>query len=551
MRKVVALLVCLASYACTNGQNASFGTNPVLPGFNPDPSVIRVDDTYYMATSTFEWFPGVPIYESKDLADWKLIGHALTRKSQLDMRGIMDADGIYAPMLKYHDGIYYLLYTIVESSKRWANSRYANYVVTATSPGGPWSEPTFIDALGFDPSLFIDDDGKAYVLCRMFDHRDGYHPSPGIGIHEVDLLTFSPKELPKIIYLDKAQTNEGPHIYKKDGYYYLFTAEGGTWYEHQEQVSRSMQIYGPYTPAPEVLVTSKDDPNNELQRAGHASLVETPKGEWYIAYLTSRRVDERDLSPLGRESSISKIEWNKEGWPVLAKGGHNPSSTFELPKPFKTTTQNRYKSFNDDFDNETLDIGYQYLREPAEKSWVNTTEKPGYLMLRGRAPISRENDQSLIARRVTSLYGEASTKLLFEPQSFKHHAGLTVYYNTSAFYYLSMTYEQGKGNCLKIIANRSDQYEEPLKDNYIVLGDQTEVQLKVLFNGADLQFQFATEDDQWINIGPVLDFGELSDEKVKSYTGAMVGLAAQDHMYENVKAYFDYFNYSPKAKVTP
>ena len=298
--------------------------NPIIPGFHPDPCIVRVQGDYYIVTSTFEWFPGIPIYHSTDLEHWEQIGNVLTRKSQLDLTGIPDAEGIYAPSITWHDGLFYVTYTIVYPGLQWSSKGYPNYIVTATNPAGPWSEPTYINSLGFDPSLFIDEDGKGYIVVRIFDHRKGHPSSPGIGIHELDMKTLKPVGQPRFIYSGWGkQSAEGPKLLKKDGYYYLFTAEGGTGYGHYEAVARSRNIYGPYERAPHIFYTAKDNPGWPVQKAGHGTMFSTPGGEWYTTHLASRPLTKQGYCPLGRETYLQKVEW-KDGWPQLAGGGTLP-----------------------------------------------------------------------------------------------------------------------------------------------------------------------------------------------------------------------------------
>ncbi|MEY4387870.1 MAG: hypothetical protein RLY20_3153, partial [Verrucomicrobiota bacterium] len=264
--------------------------NPILPGFHPDPSICRVGDDYYIANSTFEWFPGVPIHHSRDLVNWQIIGHALTRTSQLDLRGIVDHGGVWAPSLSYADGQFWLIYTNIRTCGMGRPFKDIGiYLTTARDIREPWSEPTVLNSIGFDPSLFHDDDGRKWLLNMEWDFRKGRHRFAGIVVQEYDPRTGKLVG-PQTKILEKANIlTEGPNLYKHDGWYYLMLAEGGTGWNHGISAARSRNLLGPYEldPQPSVL-TSRDDATLTLQKAGHGELVQAPSGEWFLAHLASR-----------------------------------------------------------------------------------------------------------------------------------------------------------------------------------------------------------------------------------------------------------------------
>ncbi len=311
--------------------------NPILPGFHPDPSICRVGDDYYIATSTFEWYPGVRIHHSRDLANWRLVGRPLDRAAQLDMRGNPDSCGVWAPCLSHADGRFWLVYTDV---KRFdGNFKDAhNYIVTAPAIEGPWSDPIHVNSSGFDPSLFHDDDGRKWLLNMLWDHRDPppkarAHPAfAGIVLQEWDAAAARLTGAPKLIFEGSPHgLAEGPHLFKRRGWYYLITAEGGTGYDHAVTLARSRAIGGPYELHPDRhLLTSKDAPTAKLQRAGHGQVVETPAGP-YLAHLCSRPLPGLRRSPLGRETAIQKCVWRDDDWLYLADGGRIPACEVEPP----------------------------------------------------------------------------------------------------------------------------------------------------------------------------------------------------------------------------
>jgi Beta-xylosidase len=511
--------------------------NPILPGFNPDPCIVRVHNDYYIVTSSFEWFPGIPIYHSTDLIQWKQIGHVLDEKSQLDLTGVDDADGVYAPSITYHKGTYYVMFTNVQNGIDWPQKGYPNYIVTATNPAGPWSEAIYVNSLGFDPTLFIEEDGSAYILIRIMDHRKGKGASPGIGMHAYDLSTMKPIGEPLLIYSGWAkQSAEGPKMLKKDGFYYLFTAEGGTGYGHYEAVARSKNIWGPYERAPKIFYSSADAPDNPVQKAGHGTLFTTPDGQWYTTHLGSRPLNPRDNCSLGRETFIQKIEWDKDGWPVLADGSTIPK--IEVSIPVKTIIEVDQQQYCDMFRKSKLSPEWQTLREPANDSWLTINPSKGILSMRGRHALGSRFRESLIAQRITSYQQDFETCIEFNPTNYRHTAGLTCYYNTCHFFSLALTHDD-EGKVLKL-TEADKEYNELLKiklpDNLI-----EKVYMKIHIDGYNLQYSYSFDGTKWESIGKVLDFGKISDDYAKGYTGAMVGLFVSDQMYEDKWANFHYF----------
>ena len=318
--------------------------NPILPGFNPDPSICRVGEDYYIATSTFEWFPGVQIHHSRDLVNWRLVRRPLERASQLDLRGEPDSCGVWAPCLSYADGKFWLVYTDVKRFDGDFKDAH-NYIVTAPTIEAPWSDPIYVNSSGFDPSLFHDDDGRKWFVNMVWNHRDRAgahlkHPAFfGIVLQEWDPVSGRLIGPMKNIFAGSPHgLVEGPHLFKRGGWYYLTTAEGGTGYDHAVTMARSRAIEGPYELHPSVhLLTSKDAPDAALQRAGHGQIVETPDGQVYHTHLCSRPLKGVRRSPLGRETAIQKCVWGEDGWLRLAHGGQVPA--VDVPAPFAAPTK--------------------------------------------------------------------------------------------------------------------------------------------------------------------------------------------------------------------
>lgn len=528
----------LSSNFSVIAQNESVIWNPVLPGFHPDPCAVSVGDDYYIVNSTFEWFPGIPIYHSKDLVNWEQIGNVLTRKSQLDLSGCKDSKGIYAPSITYHKGLFYVTYTVVQENISWPLQVYPNYIVTAKDPRGPWSEPVLVDALGFDPFFFIDDDDRAYIVVRVFDHRQGKSMSPGIGLHEVNLKTLKPVGDPKFIYSGWAKRSaEGPKLLKKDGYYYLFTAEGGTGYGHYQAVARSRNIWGPYERAPRMIYTARDCQDAPVQKTGHGTLFSTPDGEWYTTHLGSRPLTIKGNCPLGRETYIQKIKWNSDGWPELASGDSVPVLKVTAPR-YVIATPHDEQEEHDEFTNPQLGFKYCTLRGPFSDEWLKYDTGKGVLSLRGRAALGALHRESMVAQRVTSFHQQFETKMEFNPTDYRHKAGLCAYYNSRHFYALGLTHDEERGIVWELVG-ADKKYIEYLPERLQV--NTTSVYMRMKIDWDKVQFFYSLDGKDWLAIGPVLDFGKLSDDYADGYTGAMAALFAQDLMYEDRWAHFDYF----------
>lgn len=520
--------------------------NPVLRGFNPDPSILRVGDDYYIATSTFEWFPGVQIHHSKDLIHWKLVARPLNRMTQLDMRGNLNSGGVWAPGLSYDQGRFYLIYTDVKSKGTIFKDTH-NYLVTATDIRGEWSDPIYLNSSGFDPSMFHDEDGRKWVLNVLCDYRKGKNRFGGILLQE-----YSPKEqrlvgpITNIFKGTKLGKTEGPNLYKWFGKYYLLVAEGGTGLGHAVTIARSDNTTGPYEVDPEYpVLTAVADPALELQRAGHGDVVETQTGEWYLAHLCGRPLSGRGRCILGRETALQKLTWNDQGWLRLAAGGNKPQ--LEVPGPALPEHPWETEPERDDFDSEQLNINFQTLRVPLGEDSMSLTERPGFLRLKGRESLASKYQQSLIARRQQAFCYTAGTVVEFEPETFQQMAGLICLYDTQNFYYLRISRDEDLGKCLGIITCQNNQFDQPLAEEVSIEGWER-CYLRVMIDYDKLQFYYSKSGDDWQKIGSVCDASTLSDEHCMEgqYTGAFVGLCCQDISGRRKHADFDYFEYQER-----
>lgn len=531
--------------------------NPILPGFNPDPSICRVGEDYYIATSTFEWYPGVQIHHSRDLVNWKLVKRPLDRASQLDMRGNPDSCGIWAPCLSHADGRFWLVYTDV---KRYdGNFKDAhNYIVTAPAIEGPWSEPVYVNSSGFDPSLFHDDDGRKWFLNMVWNHRTesigGNPKSPafaGILLQEFDARTGRLVGAAKNIFRGSPHgLVEGPHLFKRNGWYYLTVAEGGTGYGHAVTMARSRSIDGPYELHPDThLITSKDAPDAPLQRAGHGQIVETPEGAVYHTHLTSRPLPGTRRSPLGRETAIQKCVWKEDGWLYLEAGGQVPQ--VHVPAPVAAEPEPPQAAVHV-FDGRSLPEEFQWLRTPYPERIFTFTGSA--LRLIGRESIGSWFEQALVARRQEHFRYRAETEVAFQPTTFQQAAGMTAYYNRHKFHFLAVTWHEEARRSLTILSCPGDWPDGRLRfplEKPVPLPAEGPVGLAVEVREAELQFFYRAGHGAWQAVGPVLDASVISDEGGRgehgSFTGAFVGMACFDTSGSALPADFSRFAYIPEA----
>jgi xylan 1,4-beta-xylosidase len=539
--------------------------NPILPGFFPDPSICRAGDDYYIANSSFEWFPGVPIHHSRDLVNWHFIGHALTRPSQLDLRGIADSGGVWAPSLSYADGQFWLIYTNIRTCGMGRPFKDIGiYLITAKEITGPWSEPIVLNSIGFDPSFFHDDDGRKWLLNMEWDFRKGRNRFAGIVIQEYDLN--SQKLVgPMTKILEKKELTEGPNLYKRDGWYYLMLAEGGTGWNHGISMTRSKNILGPYELDLQTSVlTARGDATLELQKAGHGELVETKAGEWYLVHLASRPLKTKaEINPaspdksisamahaghrcvLGRETCLQGVEWSKDNWLRLVTGGTSPQVELLAPKGLLPHPWPAIPA-RDDFDLGKLDSCWSTLRQLAHENWLSLVERRGWLRLFGRDSLFSLFEQSLIVRRMQHFQFTAETCLEFLPTHFTQMAGLICYYDTRQHYYLRVTHDEKLGKVLGLTLTDDGVYDE-LAVGQFMINDWKQIYLRAEVNRERLQFSASPNRTNWEAIGPVLDMSKLSDDygSTLRFTGAMIGLCAQDVGGTQKIADFDYFDYQP------
>ena len=550
--------------------------NPILKGFHPDPSIVRVGEDYYIATSTFEWWPGIRLHHSTDLVHWELIEYPLNRTSQLDLRGVGASQGVWAPCLTYDKGTFYLLYTVVTAF--YCNMYDTNnYLVTATDIHGPWSEPIALNNFGFDPSLFHDDDGRKYMVSMVTDHRVPKKYVGRLVLQEYDPVQKKMTGPVKDIYRADKIFLEGPHIFKRNGWYYLFSADTGTGELHGQTIQRSRDIWGPYemyqadfmerTAENEAysILTSRHHEDILLQKSGHCDLVETPEGEWYAVHLCGRASDRRNPADairfagarrymLGRETAIQKMKWTDDDWLVMADGSTEPKEYVEEPagnhrvekQVMESAQESTGANMRDDFTAPVLDPDYQSLRIPMTEHYLSLTERPGYLRMYGRSGLSSKFSQTLIAKRLTEYDMEISTKLEFEPEVFKQMAGLILMYDTDNYLYLHVSRDEDCGKCIALLKAENKKYE--YLTDYLPVFSGLPIYLKAEMRNGYITFAYRLEGSAWQTIAENIDGSFMSDEACAEgwFTGAMAGICCQDLTGFGKYADFDWFEMKTK-----
>lgn len=536
--------------------------NPILPGFNPDPCICRKGDDYYMAVSSFEWLPGIPVYHSKDMKNWELYSHVLTDDTSLDLKKLPSAKGIWAPCLTYceEEDLFYVVYGVMNSM----NARYFdvdNYLVTAKDIKGPWSEPIYIHSSGFDASILHDDNGKKYIVSLEWETREGYEKPCAICMVEYCPEKKEILGYPKRIWSGGTDRGciEAPHLTKRGDYYYIMCAEGGTGYGHSVTMGRAKNVWGPYEGDPKnPIVTSipgdfyeRHDPDHLkpkyfnpesiLQKSGHGSYIETQLGEVYLVHLTSRPFVPELRCTLGRETAIQKMKWTEDGWLRMADGSNLAKEYVEESK-LQEYKVPQVPSF-DDFDDEELGIQY-YAPRIMPSSFADVKSRPGYVRIRGQESRCSLNKVSILARKLTSVYATVTTKMEFKPEVHQHSAGLIMYYDNMNYIYLRKYYSETLNHsAISIIHLENGEKTEFINTRVKVEDSPIYFRLKV--NGRSSYFEWSYDGEKYERIGKVFDTTKFSDEYCKygEFTGTFVGITCADRILHKHYADFDFFDY--------
>ncbi|AUP80885.1 glycoside hydrolase family 43 protein [Flavivirga eckloniae] len=538
LRTIKLLLAFVISFSIY-GQNAPDNfKNPILSGFYPDPSICRVGDTYYMVNSSFEWFPGLPIHESKDLVNWKLIGHGLSRPTQIDYKdGLRNSNGIFAPTIRYREGKFYIICTMVGGK--------GNFIITAEHPAESWSDPIWIkDAPGIDPSLFWDDDGRCYYTgAGVIDGTSGDWPGKnGIWMQEINPdkgeLIGEKKQL-TFGHASNARWAEGPHLFKINGEYLLLIGEGGTGEYHSVTVFNSKNLWGPYIPnhANPVMTHRHLSDTYAIGQTGHADLVQTQNGDWWSVMLAKRKVD--GYITLARETFLAKVKMTEQESGITPI--FNPGKgllQFEQKRPDLPWTPVAKKPTQEDFNNEELPLDWNFLRTP-KTNWY--TIKKGYLGLKLRPQTLEElKNPSFIGRRTLYHNYEAATKVHFKTKKANESAGLAIYRrNGNSFQLLKQ-----KDQLVLIKVYQKDNVGDITPKEMARVpykGDSVIFHVKV--EGVKAQFSYGTSLSDLKQIGDIQDYAILSDEIAQRFNGVYIGVYATSSGEESKRtSNFDWFS---------
>jgi len=507
--------------------------NPILSGCYPDPSICRVDEDYYLVTSTFEYFPGLPIFHSRDLIHWNQIGHVLDRPSQLDLDEIRPSAGLYAPTIRHHEGTFYVINTLVDGK-----TRSGNFIVVAAQPQGPWSEPYWLeDADGIDPSLFFDEDGKAWYVGTRLNEKGYYTGHTEIYLRELDLENMNLVGEATVLW-DGAVKGvvwaEAPHIYKVNGYYYLLIAEGGTAHHHSVTIARSKNITGPYegNRGNPVLTHRHLGLDYPIVGTGHADLVETQNGEWWMVLLGMRPYGGYYYN-LGRETFLVPVRW-EDGFPIISPGTGRVEFDYSAP----TLPEYVYPvpSARDDFNDTPLACHWNFLRTPREE-FYSLTERRGFLRLRLRPQqLTEQSSPSFVGRRQQHINFTAQTELEFTPQA-NECAGLVLTQNNDFHFRFVVRHENE--TIIRII-RRSHGKDEIIATQPLHADRCT---LKVTAHEQDYSFYFSA-DGPWQVLAEDLDGRILSTPVAGGFVGAYIAMyASSNGQPSRNHADFDWFEY--------
>jgi alpha-N-arabinofuranosidase len=499
-------------------------SNPVISGFYPDPSVCRVDENYFLVTSSCEYFPSVPIFHSRDLVHWRQIGHCLTRSSQVALQKCASSQGIFAPTIRYHEGIFYMTTTNVSAG--------GNFYVYTDDPFGEWSEPIWIDLKGIDPSLFFDTDGRVYVSANG-------HPA-GIYLCEIDPQTGQRRTGTHCIWKGTGgRFPEAPHVYYLNDSYYLMIAEGGTEYGHMASMARSTSPWGPFEPCPHnPILTHRDRGFHPIQGTGHADLVEAHDGSWWLVFLAFRPCG-GDFHHLGRETYLAPVSWTDDGWPVA-----NHHRGIELTMDTPTLPQHPWpgESSHDDFDQSILRLSWNFLRNPYAQDW-SLTDRPGWLRLYG-SPLSLDAQDSpaFIGRRQQHFSCKTRSLLDFTPGYEGEEAGLVVLANERHHYEIALTCMDGRRSI--IVRRRVGDLVAIVAQQII---EDSPVELEIQASADMYVFSYALP-GQSLHLLATGATRYLSSEVVGSFTGVYLGMYATGNGRANsAPADFDWFEYLPES----
>lgn len=544
--KITLIIIFLYTGTSARTQTITF-TNPILSGFYPDPSVLKVNSDYYLINSTFAYFPGIPVFHSKDLKHWKQIGNVINRPSQMNFMGHRMTRGLFAPAIDYHNGTYYVTCTLIDKG--------GNFVVTAKNPGGPWSDPVWLPQVrGIDPSLFFDND-KAYILYNSDapDNKPLYSGHRTIRMYEFDAINLT------VIGKEKTLVNggvdiskkpvwiEGPHLLKRDDWYYLYAAEGGTSVNHSEVVLRSKSVWGPFVPYDKnPILTQRDLPSDRkdpITSAGHAQLVEGPDGKTYAIFLAVRPY-ENNYYNTGRETFIAPVTW-KDGWPVADLG--SDEIQYHYTAHFKEALQRDARPQSGNFDytisfEEKLDPALLFLRTVDSSSFALSKAEGLSLKLKPETCMETGNP-SFIGKRQQHLHCSAETSLSFTAKAENEKAGMVIFQDEKHFYYLCKSTDKGK-SVLQLFQSNPENDVMSLLVQVPLEESSKSVLLRIDADGLYYNFHYANSEGKWRPLQEKVDAKFLSTQVAGGFLGCVFGLYATSSGQEGANsASFKFLRY--------
>ncbi len=522
-----------------SGNDAAFASplpaghyrNPVLAGFHADPSIVSANGKFYLVNSSFTYFPGIPVFESADLVHWKQIGNVIDRPTQLDFDGLSVSRGIFAPTIEYHDGTFYVVTTATDSG--------GNFIATARDPAGPWSDLYWLPGIGgIDPSLFFDEGGNVYLINN--DEPEGparYDGHRAIWMQQIDLAAFKPVGPRKVLIdggVEPAKNPiwiEGPHIYKRDGWYYLSDAEGGTGPQHSQVVLRSRDVWGPYAPyAGNPILTQRDLPDDRplpITNAGHADLVEGPDGSWWAVFLASRNYQTRHYNT-GRETYLLPVQW-RDGWPEILPAGQTIPYAVKAPSWMQGGATQAPSTGNfvdrDTFDGPTLGAGWLRVRVP-KQAWADLAERPGALALHPLAEnLDTLRNPAFLGRRLQHLRFEASTEMSRPAAGVA--AGLAAFQSEAYWYFLGVRNLGGDRIAVFLEGRDGSGVSRTLASQ--TLDANKALRLKIQGDEGSYAFAFDSGDGRgWQTLADNVDGTVLSTDRAGGFVGTLLGPFARD-----------------------
>jgi xylan 1,4-beta-xylosidase len=503
-------------------------TNPILAGFYPDPSILKVDGDYYLVTSTFSYFPGLPVFHSKDLKNWKQIGNVISRPSQMNFMDHRMTRGLFAPSISYSNGTFYVVCTLIDKG--------GNFVVTAKNPAGPWSDPTFLpEVRGIDPSIFFDDDGKAYILYNS-DPPNNHSLYPGhrtIKVYEFDAANLKVVGKENIIVnggvdlTKKPVWIEAPHFMKANGWYFLYAAEGGTSVNHSEVVLRSKSPWGPFAPYEKNPILTQrhlpEDRKNPITSAGHAQFVEGPDGKMYVVFLAVRPYEGNHYNT-GRETFLAPVTW-VEGWPVVDPDNSEIQYYYNVNYNEVKQTDARPQSGNFEYTitfEKELDPAMLFLRT-CDSSAFALSKKRGLTMKLKPETCMELGHPSFISKRQQHIYCSAETEVDFTTKSEDEKAGLIIFQDEKHFYYLCKSVKSGKP-VLQLFRSDTEKPAMTLLQEQPLAGTGNKVKLRINAEGGKYSFQYADKANEWKLLKDNVDGKFLSTQTAGGFIGCVFGM---------------------------